>query len=153
MGMILYGCLLWAAQGCDALYRLLHKEGAQERDLLGDVLSSEPNPKVQELQRLLGLYGYNPGTTDGKLGAKTRIAVEKFQKDNGLPAHRFVDKATWRQLHVFHESKLILHGELNVKMIQTALNNAGFPVGRADGRMGRQTQENHRPAAERQDLG
>ncbi len=139
----LFFCLafLWAGSGCDALYRVLHKEGAQERDLLGQVLSADPNPKVEELQRLLILYGYSPGAVDGKLGAKTRIAIEKFQKESGLPAHRFVDKATWERLHRFSSSGLVTNGEVNIKKVQTILRSAGFNPGKIDGKMGARTQQ------------
>jgi peptidoglycan hydrolase-like protein with peptidoglycan-binding domain len=139
--VILYFSLLLGSGGCDVLYRLLHKEGAQERELLGNVFSPDPNPKVEELQRLLVLYGYNPGTVDGKLGAKTRIAIERFQKDSGLPANRFLDKATWQRLNVFSQSGLVINGEVDIKKVQMILRSAGLNPGKIDGKMGAATQQ------------
>ena len=140
IGMILYGCLLCTAGGCDALYRLLHKEGAEERSLLGSVVSIDPNPKVEELQKLLKLHGYNPGAIDGQLGINTRNAVKKFQKDNGLAVNQFVDKATWERLNIFSQSGLVAQGEVDVRKVQTALTAAGMNPGEIDGKMGAKTQ-------------
>ncbi len=132
---------LFVTTGCDHVYRLLQKESAEEKELLGEVLSFEPNPRVEELQKLLKLYGYNPGTIDGKFGQTTRRAVEKFQKDNGLKPSRFVDRSTWERLNIFSSSGLVDKGEVNIAKVQTALQNAGFDPGKADGRMGKKTLE------------
>ena len=37
-------------------------------------------------------------TTDGRFGAKTAAAVQRFQRRNGLPADGAVGKATWEKL-------------------------------------------------------
>lgn len=87
--------------GCDVVYRMVDKEGAQEKDLLGEVIPFEQNYTVKEVQTLLSLYGYNPGRIDGKLGNQTRNAIERFQKDAGLKTTRYVDEATWGQLKIF----------------------------------------------------
>src|SRR5882672_9086400 len=81
--------------GCDFVYRLLQKEGAQERDLVGNVVPSVANPAVVEVQKLLKLYGYRPGNIDGQLGLNTRNAVAKFQEDHHLKVTRFIDNDTW----------------------------------------------------------
>ncbi len=127
--------------GCDFIYGLLQKEGAEEKKLLGEMVPFEPNPKVVEVQKLLQLYGYKSGTIDGGLGNNTRLAIATFQSDNNIPVTRFVDKATWARLNIFQESGLITDGEIDTKMIQTALKNAGFNPGKIDGQMGRQTEE------------
>src|SRR3989338_9807840 len=105
LNLILLVFLLTSA-GCDRLYRLLQKESAEEKEILGEVLSFETNPRVEELQKLLKLYGYSPGTIDGKFGQTTRRAVEEFQKDSGLKTSRFVDRATWERLNIFSSSGL-----------------------------------------------
>lgn len=130
---------LFTAMGCDHVYRLLQKESAEEKEILGEVLSFEPNSRVEELQTLLKLYGYSPGAIDGKFGQTTRRAVEQFQKDNGLKPSRFVDRLTWERLNIFSASGLVENGEVNVAKVQTALQNAGFDPGEADGRMGKKT--------------
>lgn len=133
--------LFFTPLGCDVVYRVLQKEGAEEKELLGEVVPFEPNAKVEELQRLLKLYGYSVGTVDGKLGVNTRSAIEKFQRDNRLSPHRFVDRRTWERLNLFYRSGLVQKGEVNISKVQTALQNAGFNPGPIDGRMGRKTLE------------
>lgn len=125
--------------GCDRIYRLLQKEGAEEKDLIGDVVPLESNAKIEEIQRLLNIFGYSVGRPDGKLGARTRNAVIKFQEDNGLAVTRFVDSATWDKLSSFSRIGLIENGELSYINIQKALNHAGFDCGTPDGRIGPRT--------------
>ncbi len=134
-------CVCLGSAGCDSIYRFLQKEGAEEKELFGEVLAFEPNPRVEHLQKLLKLYGYNPGTIDGKFGVKTRSAIEKFQQDNNLPAHRFVDGATWKQLNIFAASGLVVNARPNIQKVQMALQTAGFDIGKIDGKMGKRTQE------------
>ncbi len=126
--------------GCDLVYRALHKEGAEEKELLGELIPYKANAKAMEVQQLLKLYGYNPGRLDGKFGVNSRNAVAKFQEDQGLEVTRFVDQATWNRLHAFEDSGLVREGKINVSRLQVALKNSGFELGRADGKMGPQTQ-------------
>jgi len=125
--------------GCDALYRLLDKEGAQEKELIGELIPFEKNLVVEEVQILLYLYGYNTGKIDGVLGLRTRSAIEKFQKDNGLEPSRSIDQMTWGKLNVFKENKLIIKRQLNIRFIQTLLKEAGVDPGNIDGKMGVKT--------------
>ena len=126
--------------GCDQIYRILQKEGAEEKDLLGEVVIHQRNEKVLEVQKLLKLYGYRIGTPDGVLGGNTRNAIESFQNANNLKESRFVDKDTWTQLHAFEKCGLVVKGELNIGKIQEALKASGIPVGRIDGKLGKRTQ-------------
>lgn len=125
--------------GCDALYRLLDKEGAEEKVLVGDIIPYERNEIVEEVQSLLYLYGYNTGRADGVLGLRTRNAIEKFQEDNGLEMTRFVDKATWEKLGLFKENGLVKDLKLNVRLIQSLLKAAKLDPGKIDGKMGPRT--------------
>lgn len=43
-----------------------------------------PSRMVQEIQRQLSAQGYDAGPADGRLGARTRNAIEGFQRDHGL---------------------------------------------------------------------
>lgn len=133
--------LIVFASGCDKIYTLVHKEGAEEKALIGTLVPFEPNPTVEEIQMLLNLYGYGCGEPDGILGGMTREAIARFQKDNGLEVTRFVDDATWASLKKMRDSGLVnkRNYELNVKLIQKILNEAGHPVGAADGVLGPQT--------------
>ena len=139
--LCLAASVLLAVTGCDAVYRALQKEGAEERDLLGEVVPRERNERVAEVQKLLKLFDYKVGTPDGILGANTRDAIAAFQEDNGLKVSRFVDKATWGKLHVFDQYGLVVEGELNGAAVQQALKNAGFDLGAVDGKFGNKTVE------------
>lgn len=123
--------------GCDFLLKIVHKQMAEEKGLLGDIY--EQNPKVQEFQQTLKEIGYNPGTIDGKLGSITRRALEVFQKDYGLKISGYIDKNTWEELTMIHQTNIIFIDELDIKQIQTALKNAGFDPGSIDGKIGAKT--------------
>jgi len=125
--------------GCDAVYRLLHKEGAEEKEILGEIVPYEANEGVVEVQKLLKLYGYKIGKVDGILGANTRNAIATFQEDNGIKVSRFVDQATWARLNAFEQYGLIEAGELNILTVQQALTAAGVDPGPVDGKLGRKT--------------
>jgi N-acetyl-anhydromuramyl-L-alanine amidase AmpD len=127
--------------GCDAIYGILQKEGAEEKELLGEAVPFEANPRIAEVQRLLKLYGYTVGGVDGVMGAHTRKAIEEFQRDNDLKPSRFVDYATWDMLHVFEGYGLVRKGELNIAAVQKALKASGLDPGKIDGKFGRRTQE------------
>ena len=137
LGLCLVLCFSLA--GCDLLYRMLHKEGAEEKELLGDMVPFQKNSAVEEVQTLLSIYGYSPGKADGVIGLQTRNAVEEFQRDNGLEETRFVDKATWEKLMVFKENDLVVKNKLNIKLVQAVLKEAGFDPGAIDGKMGTKT--------------
>ena len=51
-------------------------------------------------QARLKELGYDPGTLDGAWGAKTRSAVERFQRDSGLPVTGELDSQTTEKLGV-----------------------------------------------------
>ncbi|MBU0468304.1 MAG: peptidoglycan-binding protein [Candidatus Omnitrophica bacterium] len=127
--------------GCDALYRTLDKEGADEKELVGDIELHEANPAIEEIQTLLKIYGYDPGIIDGKWGLKTRNAVERFQKDVGLKETRKVDNETWLKLIEFKEKRLIKDGKLNMHLIQEILSVAEVYDGKIDGKVGRKTKQ------------
>jgi peptidoglycan hydrolase-like protein with peptidoglycan-binding domain len=132
-------CLMFC--GCDAIYRLLDEQGAEEKVLVGEITPFENNPKVEEVQTLLSLYGYDVGMIDGVLGLRTRNAIEKFQKDTGLEPSRFADKATWEKLCVFKDNGLIADQQLNGELVQTLLKKAGFSPGTIDGNIGARTRD------------
>ncbi len=137
--MILGLCLCLG--GCDALYRLLDKEGAEEKKIVGDIIPFEKNDVVEEIQLLLQLYGYNVGEVDGAFGLRTRNAIAKFQKDNGLKETRFADNATWEMLHVFVNNELVVDYQLNIRLIQKILTEADCHPGKIDGKLGPKTTE------------
>jgi peptidoglycan hydrolase-like protein with peptidoglycan-binding domain len=52
---------------------------------------------IRNMQRKLQKQGYDPGTTNGKMGPHTRSTLKRYQTDHGLPAT----------------------GEINVKTLET----------------------------------
>jgi peptidoglycan hydrolase-like protein with peptidoglycan-binding domain len=41
--------------------------------------------KIVSIQRALKSAGYDPGPIDDVIGPRTRLALEAYQKDKGLP--------------------------------------------------------------------
>ncbi len=132
--LIIILCLCTA--GCDAVYRILQRAGAEERDLIGEVTAFEPDEEVRRVQYRLKLFGYGIGTADGILGTNTRNAIAEFQEDHDLHVTRFIDNATWDKLMYFDRYGLIAENEVNPYAVQIALNAAGFDVGKVDGKLG-----------------
>ena len=135
--LIVSFCLI--NQGCDRIYAFFDKRGAEEKELIGVVNPLEKNPRVEEIQKLLKIYGYNPGTIDGILGAQTRNSIEAFQKDNNLTLSRFMDQETWQRLKIFEDNQFIVNQELNLQLVQKILKREGFNPGLIDGTWGAQT--------------
>ncbi len=133
-------CLAFIGSGCDIIYPLLQKEGAEEKALLGEIIPHTENLQVVKLQELLALSGYNPGRIDGVMGLNTRNAIESFQKDHGIEPSRFLSKETWQKLNRFEKSGLVVEGTLNVPILQKVLKQSGFDPGPVDGRLGPRTQ-------------
>jgi len=55
-------------------------------------------PSVKEIQTALKNAGYYAGSVDGKLGPKSKEAIEGFQKANSLTADGKVGPKTWAAL-------------------------------------------------------
>jgi peptidoglycan hydrolase-like protein with peptidoglycan-binding domain len=55
-------------------------------------------PSIVEIQTALKNAGYYAGTVDGKIGPKTKDAIQEFQKANGLTADGKVGPKTWSLL-------------------------------------------------------
>ncbi len=121
------------------IYGVLQKEGAQEKKILGEVIPSVANEKVELLQKLLLIHGANPGKIDGKLGAQARQAIARFQEQSGLSVSRFADQKTWQALNVFSATGLVTNGSVDLAVVQEAVSAAGFHPGAIDGRFGPKT--------------
>ena len=131
--------VLMSFSGCDYIYGLLDKEGAEEKEIIGALIPFEENLVVEEIQMLLSLYGFSPGPVDGTMGRHTRDAVARFRKDAGLSEGRKVDRLTWAALTHFCELGLIVNSEVNVTLLQRLLISAGFNPGKIDGNFGPRT--------------
>ena len=127
--------------GCDVVYSYLDKDGAEEKQIIGDVRPFEANEAVSDAQELLEFYGYDPGRIDGVLGPSTRSAIARFQRENNVEESRYLNKVTWEKLHIFEGSGLIREGQMDVAVIQKVLLKAGFSPGKVDGNLGQKTLE------------
>lgn len=70
-------------------------EGASTEPLKG-----EP-AHTRDIQVALRAAGFDPGSTDGRMGPRTRQAVRDFQVANGLEADGKVGAKTWAKLETF----------------------------------------------------
>ena len=131
--------LLSVLSGCDFVYSMLQKEGAQEKKILGEVTPSVYNENVEYAQKLLLVNGVSPGKIDGKLGGKMREAIAKFQEEQGLTVTRFIDNKTWSALNMFTATGLVKDGELQLAVVQKILKDSHFYTGKVDGMLGART--------------
>ncbi len=58
-------------------------------------------PTAKEIQTALKNAGYYTGTVDGKIGPRSKQAIEDFQKANGLTADGKVGPKTWAALSAY----------------------------------------------------
>ena len=152
--LVLVMCSVVVFSGCDRIYRMIQKEGAEELDIIGEVQMNERNEKVAKVQIRLAIFGYGRvfESADGILGPNTRNAIERFQRDNGLKPSRFIDRATWDLLMIFDDCGLIMNDEINTYMVQAALKNAGYDIGRFDGKLGPRSMEKLRQFQQKEGL-
>lgn len=62
--------------------------------------TSTKKAEIKKAQEKLNELGYDCGTPDGSLGKKTKAAVEKFQKDNGLDVDGSIGPKTKKALGI-----------------------------------------------------
>lgn len=73
-----------------------------ERCLELDVVGLPAADTVEGVQERLNHLNYFVGKVDGELGRFTRTAIERFQRDHGLPATGELDDATAARLRGEH---------------------------------------------------
>lgn len=72
-----------------------HEQGPPEdRPPTHEAQTSMQYQVVRRVQRELQKQGYDPGTIDGKMGARTRSTLKRYQTDHGLPATGEIDAKT-----------------------------------------------------------
>jgi peptidoglycan hydrolase-like protein with peptidoglycan-binding domain len=76
------------------------KERAAARSNIGIKHKNSPRNKerIREIQTCLKNAGFYQGEVDGVKGRKTRSAIKKFQRENGLNADGVVGRKTWEAL-------------------------------------------------------
>lgn len=90
---------------------------------------------VFQVQQKLGELGYDPGPADGVWGKKTSLAIERFQRDNGLPVTGKLDERTRAELLVKKPPSLESFIEAikkNDMIIVKALIDAGADINAKD---------------------
>ena len=60
--------------------------------------SAQVAPDIERAQQALKQAGHDPGPIDGVMGARTRAALEAYQKQQGLEASGRLDPATAAKL-------------------------------------------------------
>lgn len=73
-----------------------------ERRLTLDVAGMPAHDTVEGAQERLNHLNYFVGDVDGKLGRFTRTAIERFQRDHGLPVTGVLDLETQERLRGEH---------------------------------------------------
>jgi hypothetical protein len=68
-----------------------------------DLGALDPISRVTGVQQRLNNLGYQAGAEDGAVGPKTRLAVARFQSDQGLDPTGVIDDATRSKLLELHD--------------------------------------------------
>ena len=113
----------------------------------GEATQTALRSAVVRLQVELKAAGHAAGTADGKFGAKTKKALESYQKDKKLTQTGEADSATWTAINR-NSPGMIIGSSLKkgssgsaVKHLQQALIGLGYLNGVADGKFGAKTME------------
>lgn len=61
----------------------------------------EESSRIRQIQLALKQAGFDPGPADGKMGARTKVAIRDFQLANGLEADGKVGPKTWSKLETY----------------------------------------------------
>ncbi len=56
--------------------------------------AKSPEISVRQVQQALVNAGYQSGPIDGQMGSKTRLAILRFQKENGIDGEGYINAAT-----------------------------------------------------------
>ena len=109
-------------------------------------------------QERLGALGYDVGPRTGEENPRTRVAVGRFQSDEGLPVSGDLTDRTLARLGVeaaggaAPTGAVALDAPLSIASLQTTLNALGFSAGAADGILGSGTRSAIRAFQEANDL-
>ena len=63
-----------------------------------DAETLKKNYRITDIQRALTNAGFDAGPVDGKMGPKTKRAIQEFQKKNDLVTDGIVGAKTWEKL-------------------------------------------------------
>ena len=66
--------------------------------LCSPIIAEPTTEEVRTAQQALHSLGYSAGKADGLMGARTKVAIKKFQRKEGLPVTGELDQATMHAL-------------------------------------------------------
>jgi len=115
-------------RGAEATFNIILREGRSS--WLANTYST--HSLLKRTQRALAQRGYNPGVADGLMGAKTRQAIQRFQKQQGI----IVDEKPSPELLALLEAT---ENPPGIQLAQASLKTLGFDPGPVDGQMGPKT--------------
>jgi len=97
--LVLVAFIMFVAPIRNYCNNFLHKDKSElsEAQIIGTV--SGYSPRVEEIQKILKDAHFDPGSTDGAMGSRTRQAIREFQKEKGLLPNGKVDAKTWLELN------------------------------------------------------
>ncbi len=98
--LLLFAAFLPLCAGAADDITSLHPEGAIPNDLPRLTSPGPFSGTVEDIQRQLVRYGFDPGPANGDFGAKTQAALAQFQLANDLPVSGMPDARTLSALGV-----------------------------------------------------
>ena len=99
---------------------------------------------VQDVQIALLQNGYYEGEIDGRIGSKTKEAIEHFQKENNLPVDTKITGVLLAQIYTIGRGKVTSDDHLSenyILTLQEALANLGFGPVKITGKLSNETKE------------
>jgi murein L,D-transpeptidase YcbB/YkuD len=72
-----------------------------EKAAVAQLANQEKDSRVKDIQTALKNAGFYAGSIDGKLGPKTKKAIEEFQKSKALKMDGKVGPKTWAELEKY----------------------------------------------------
>ena len=115
-------------RGAEVFFNIFLREG--KTSWLANTYSS--HSLLKKTQRALAQRGYDPGPADGQMGAKTRQALQRFQKQQGIAADGKPSLALLALLDATENPP-------GIQLAQASLKTLGYDPGPADGQMGQKT--------------
>ena len=76
-------------------------QGLAQTPVQQPVVSQTSDARNKDIQKALKNAGFYTGSVDGKLGPKTKKAIEEFQSSKGLKADGKVGPKTWVELEKY----------------------------------------------------
>jgi peptidoglycan hydrolase-like protein with peptidoglycan-binding domain len=115
-------------RGAEVTFNIILREG--QSAWLANTYST--HSLLKRTQRALAQRGYKPGVADGQMGAKTRQAIQRFQKQQGI----IVDGKPSPELLALLDAT---ENPPGIQLAQASLKTLGYDPGPVDGQMGQKT--------------